>query len=59
MKREVEESNSHRMAKVYDLLDMWQGSLNLHVAQKKSQPQNKQMKAVGYIPDTEEIVTAS
>ena len=38
---------------------MWQGSQNLHATQKESQAQNKQMTAVGYISDTEEIIKAS
>jgi hypothetical protein len=36
MKNEVEERNSHRMAKVHDLLEMWQGSQNLCATQKES-----------------------
>jgi hypothetical protein len=38
---------------------MWQGSQNLHATQKESRAQNKQMTAVGYCSDTEEIVKAS
>jgi len=30
MKKEAEEQKLHRMAKVHDLLEMWQGSQNLH-----------------------------
>jgi len=59
MKREAEEKKLHRMAKVYDLLEMWQGSQTLRATQKESRAQNKQMTAVGYISDTEEIVKAS
>jgi hypothetical protein len=47
------------MAKVHDLLEMWQGSQNLHATQQESRAENKQMTAVGYISDTEEIVKAS
>jgi len=47
------------MAKVHDFLEMWQGSQNLRATQKESRAQNKQMTAVGYISDTEEIVKAS
>jgi len=47
------------MAKVHDFLVMWQGSHNLCAIQKESRTQNKHMTAVGYISDTEEIVTAS
>jgi len=59
MKREAEEKQLHRMAKVHDILEMWQGSQTLRATQKESRAQNKQMTAVGYISDTEEIVTAS
>jgi len=47
------------MAKVHDILEMWQGSQNLRATQKESCAQNKQMTAVGYILDTDEIVNAS
>jgi hypothetical protein len=47
------------MAKVHDLLEMWQGSQTLRATQKESHAQNEQMTAVGYISDTEEIVNAS
>jgi len=40
MKREVEEINLHRVAKVNDFLEMWQGSRNLCATQKKSRAQN-------------------
>jgi len=59
MKREVEESKLHRMAKVHDFLELWQGSHNLQATQKESRARNKQMTAVGYISDMEEIVNAS
>ena len=59
MKREAEQKKLHRMAKVHDFLEMWQGSRNLRVTQKESRAQNEQMTAVGYISDTEEIVKAS
>jgi len=38
---------------------MWQGSQNLCATQKESRAQNRQMRAAGYILDTEEIGTAS
>jgi hypothetical protein len=47
------------MAKVHYFLEKWQGSQNLHATQKESRTQNKQMTAVGYISNTEEIVKAS
>jgi len=59
MKKEAEERTLHRMAKVHDFLEMWQGSQHLHATQKKSRIQNKPTTAVGYILDTEEIVKAS
>jgi hypothetical protein len=46
----------HRMAKVHDFLEMRQGSQNLRATQKESRAQHKQMTAVGYISDTQEIV---
>jgi len=59
IKKEAEERNLHLMAKVYDFLKMWQGSQNLCATQKKSRAQNKQITAVEYILNTEEIVKAS
>jgi len=59
LKREAEEKKLHRMAKVHDFLEMWQGSQNLRTTQMESRAQNKQMTAVGYISDTEERVKAS
>jgi len=59
MKKEAEERKLHRMAKVHDFLEMWQSSQNLHATQKESRAQTKQMNAVGYISDTEDIVKAS
>jgi hypothetical protein len=59
MKREAEEKKLHPMAKVHNLLVMWQGSQTLRATQKESHDQNTQMTAVGYISDTEELVKAS
>ena len=59
LKRETEVRKLHRMAKVDDFLEMWQGSQNLPTTQKESCAQNKQMAAVEYISDTEESVKAS
>jgi len=59
MKKEEEERKLHRMANIHHFLEMLQGSQNLRATQKKSRAQNKQMTAVGYISDTEEIVKAS
>jgi len=59
MKKDAEERTLHRMAKVHDLLDMWQGSHNLRATQRESRTQNKQITTVGYISDTEESIKAS
>jgi len=58
MKREAEEKKLHRMAKVHNLLTMWQGSQNLRATLTESHAQNTQMTAIGYISDTKEIVKA-
>jgi len=58
MKKEAEERILHSMAKVHDFLKIWQGSQNLCATQKESRDQNKQLTAVGYILDTQEIVKA-
>jgi hypothetical protein len=54
--KEAEEGWLHRMAKVYDCLEMWQDSQNLSATQKTSCTQNKQKTAVGYISNTEKIL---
>jgi len=59
MMKEAEKRKLHRMAKVHNVLEMWQGSQNLRATQKESRAENKEMTAVGYISDTEEIVKAS
>jgi len=59
LKKEAEERKLHRMAKVHNILEMWQGSQNPRTTQKESRAQNKQITAVGYILDTKEIVKAS
>jgi hypothetical protein len=41
MKKDAEERKLHRMAKVHDFLQMWQGSQNLQAMQKKSHAQTK------------------
>ena len=41
MKREVEERQLHRLAKVHNCLEMWQGSQNLRTSPKESRTQNK------------------
>jgi hypothetical protein len=59
MMREAEETKFHRMAKVHDILEMWQGSQTVRDTQKESRTQKKQMTAIRYISDTEEIIKAS
>jgi hypothetical protein len=59
MKNEGEESKLHRMARVHNILEMWQRREILRATQKESHTQNKQMTAVGYISDTAEIANAS
>jgi len=49
MKKGAEERKLHRMPKVYDCLEMGQGSQHLCATQMESRAQNKQMTAVGYI----------
>ena len=58
-KKEAEEPTFQRMARAHDFLEMWQGSQNLCATQKESRSQNKQMTAVGYTSDAEEIIKAS
>jgi len=59
MTKEAEERKLRKIAKVLDFLDIWHGRENLRAMQKESRAQNKQMIAVGYNSDTEEIVKAS
>jgi hypothetical protein len=59
MKQEADKMQLNRMAIVQDFLAMWQGSQNRRATQKESCPQHKQMTAVGYILDMEDIVKAS
>jgi hypothetical protein len=46
MKNEVEERTLPRIAKVHDILEMWQDSQNPRDMQKEPQVQNTQMTAV-------------
>jgi len=47
------------MAKVHDIVDIWQGSQNLGATQGEFSAQNKQRKTRGWISDTGENVKAS
>jgi len=58
MKKEEEERQSHRMPKVHNFREMWQGSQTLRATKKESRAQYKQMTAMGYISDMEGIFTA-
>jgi len=58
-KRQGEASKLRRMGKVHNGLKMWQGCECRCATLKESRAQNKQMMAVGYISDTEEIVKQS
>jgi hypothetical protein len=44
------------MAKVSDIVEMWQGSQYLCAIQKDTCTENKQMTATGYIAGIEEII---
>jgi len=57
-KKEAEQRKLHRMPKVHDFLEMWQGSQTLFATQKESQAQNKQTTAVESISDIDEIIKA-
>jgi len=59
MKGDANHKKLHRMAKVHDFLEMWQGCQNLLHTHEESPTQNKQITTVGYISDPEEIVKAS
>jgi hypothetical protein len=59
MKKIEQGSAVYNMAKVYEFLEIWQGSQILHATQTESPTQNKQMSAEGYISDTQETVKAS
>jgi len=58
MKKEAEERKLHRIAKVHNFLEMWQGCQTVCATQKESRAQNKLITAVGHISDTEELVKA-
>jgi len=59
MKKEADDRTLHRLAMAHDIVEMRQCSQNLRAIQKKSRDENKQRTGVGYIVDTEEMVTAS
>jgi len=59
LKNEAEECKLHRMAKVHDLLEIWQCNQTLRATQTESRAENTQMPAEGYISEPEEIVKAS
>jgi uncharacterized sporulation protein YeaH/YhbH (DUF444 family) len=59
MKKEMDERKLHRMAKVYNFVEMWQHSQNLRATQIECRAQNKEMTAIGNISDMDEILKAS
>jgi hypothetical protein len=59
LKREAEERKLHRMAKVNDFLEMWQGSQNPRATLSESCAHTMQITAVGCISATEDIVNTS
>jgi len=59
LKCDVDERKLSWIAKIHDLLAIWQGSQNLCGTQKESWAQHKQMTAVRYVSNTEEMVYAS
>jgi len=59
MKNDRDERTLHRMAKVHNVLVMWQGSQNICATQKESCTWNKKMTAIEYILDPEGMVKAS
>jgi hypothetical protein len=59
MKKEVQKTTLHTIAKVHDFLEMLHRSQNLHATQNESHTHNMLMTTIGYNLDTEEIVQAS
>ena len=59
LNKEAEDRNLRRIAEVTDLLEIWQRSQNLCATPKECRAQNKQMTAVGFISDSDEIIKAS
>jgi hypothetical protein len=49
IQKQAQAINLNILAKVHDLLEMWQGSQNLLATHKEFRAQHKQMTAVGYI----------
>jgi len=58
IKREEEQRKLHRMVKVHDVLELYQGCQTLGATQKESFARNIQMTPIGFISDTEVIVKA-
>jgi len=56
MEIQVEEMLMHQMANIHDVLEMLPRCQNLHATQNKPRHHNKQMTALGYISETEEIM---
>jgi hypothetical protein len=56
IKKEAEKKKLHRMAKILDYLEMWQGSDNLRSTQMAACTQILHMTAMRYISDMDEIM---
>jgi hypothetical protein len=59
LKKEGKDSKWHRIAKVDNLSEMWQGIENVCTTQKEYRIQNMQMTATGNISDTKDIIKTS
>jgi len=59
MKWEPDERKLHRIAKIDNNLEIWEGSQHLCATKKELRAQNNPMTAVEYILDKEGIVNAS
>jgi exopolyphosphatase/pppGpp-phosphohydrolase len=59
MKEVAEETQLHRMGMAHDFFEMWLGSQNLHDTQKETRARKKQLAAVGYTLDPEEMIKTS
>jgi len=59
LKKQAEAKKLRSMGKVHNFLEMWQGRQNLRATQKVSRAHNRQLTAIEYMSDTEDIVKAS
>jgi hypothetical protein len=59
MKEVAEETQLHRMSMAHDFFEVWLGSQNLRDTQKESRARKKQLAAVGYTLDPEQMIKTS